>query len=94
MADLDDFFAKKDRKKAKNIKKYSTADELAKKLEDTGKKTEKPKQKDRSNQEQDETRQEIHVSQTLNNIFAFSDSNLSFYSTALFKDMTFDVVVN
>jgi len=44
MADLDDFFAKKDRKKNKG-KKFSTADEIAKKLEETGKKAEKPKEK-------------------------------------------------
>lgn len=43
MADLDDFFAKKDRKKTKS-KKFATPDELAKKLEDTTKKNEvKPK---------------------------------------------------
>ncbi|XP_075218705.1 protein CDV3 homolog [Lycorma delicatula] len=42
MADLDDFFAKKDRKKSKG-KKFATADEIAKKLEETGKRTEKTK---------------------------------------------------
>ncbi|XP_014258917.1 protein CDV3 homolog isoform X1 [Cimex lectularius] len=42
MADLDDFFAKKDRKKSKG-KKFATADEIAKKLEETGKRTEKLK---------------------------------------------------
>lgn len=42
MADLDDFFAKKDRKKAKG-KKFTTTDEIAKKLEETGKKIEKTK---------------------------------------------------
>lgn len=42
MADLDDFFAKKDKKKSKG-KKFSTADEIAKKLEETGKKSEKSK---------------------------------------------------
>lgn len=46
MADLDDFFAKKDRKKSKNVKKFSTADEVAKKLEDT-KKADKVLKKDR-----------------------------------------------
>lgn len=46
MADLDDFFAKKDKKKSKG-KKFSTADEIAKKLEETGKKIEKSK-KDKS----------------------------------------------
>lgn len=42
MADLDDFFAKKDRKKSKG-KKFLTTEEIAKKLEETGKKTEKSK---------------------------------------------------
>lgn len=46
MSDLDDFFAKKDRKKLKNTKKFSTTEEVAKKLEDTSKKTDKVK-KDR-----------------------------------------------
>lgn len=45
MADLDDFFAKKDRKKAKG-KKFTTTEEIAKKLEETGKKAEKPKPKE------------------------------------------------
>lgn len=43
MADLDDFFAKKDRKKSKSNKKYATTEEVAKKLEDTSKKSEKIK---------------------------------------------------
>ncbi|XP_030750660.1 protein CDV3 homolog [Sitophilus oryzae] len=43
MADLDDFFAKKDRKKGKSSKKFATTEEVAKKLEDTVKKTEKQK---------------------------------------------------
>lgn len=43
MADLDDFFAKKDRKKSKT-KKFLTADELVKNLEDTSKR-EPPKPK-------------------------------------------------
>lgn len=42
MADLDDFFRKKDRKKSKG-KKFLTTEEIAKKLEETGKKTEKSK---------------------------------------------------
>ncbi|EZA60794.1 Protein CDV3 [Ooceraea biroi] len=46
MADLDDFFAKKDRKKAKG-KKFTTTDEVAKKLEETGKRVEKPKPKEK-----------------------------------------------
>ncbi|RZF37212.1 hypothetical protein LSTR_LSTR016932 [Laodelphax striatellus] len=40
MADLDDFFAKKDRKKLKGTK-FTTADELSKKLEECGKRTER-----------------------------------------------------
>lgn len=47
MADLDDFFAKKDRKKSKSVKKFATADELAKKLEDTKQKTDVRPKKDR-----------------------------------------------
>lgn len=51
MADLDDFFAKKDRKKSKTTKKFTTTpEELAKKIEETNiavKKTEvKPPRKD------------------------------------------------
>lgn len=46
MADLDDFFAKKDRKKAKG-KKFATTDDVAKKLEETGKRIEKPKPKEK-----------------------------------------------
>ncbi|KPI96523.1 hypothetical protein RR46_12553 [Papilio xuthus] len=53
MADLDDFFAKKDRKKSKSVKKFATADELAKKLEDTKKSDVRPK-KERPAQEGDE----------------------------------------
>ncbi|KAF6204442.1 hypothetical protein GE061_002783 [Apolygus lucorum] len=40
--DLDDFFAKKDRKKSKG-KKFATADEIAKKLEESGRRSEKLK---------------------------------------------------
>lgn len=48
MADLDDFFAKKDRKKTKG-KKFATPDELVKKLEDTTKKNEvKPRKEPQS----------------------------------------------
>ncbi|KAB0803407.1 hypothetical protein PPYR_00377 [Photinus pyralis] len=48
MTDLDDFFAKKDRKKSKG-KKYATSEEVAKKLEDkdTIKKVDKPLKKER-----------------------------------------------
>lgn len=61
MADLDDFFAKKDRKKSKGTKKFSTTEEVAKKLEDTtAKKNEKPQKKDR--QEVDDTGAPVHVS--------------------------------
>ena len=59
MADLDDFFAKKDRKKSKNTKKFSTTDEVAKKLEDNAKKSEKLK-KERV-PEGDETSTPVHV---------------------------------
>ena len=54
MADLDDFFAKKDRKKSKAVKKFATADELAKKLEDTKQKPEARPKKERPVQEGDE----------------------------------------
>lgn len=62
MADLDDFFAKKDRKKAKG-KKFTTTEEIAKKLEETGKRVEKPKPKDKpANPEEDEVAQTAPVS--------------------------------
>ncbi|KAJ0170299.1 hypothetical protein K1T71_014227 [Dendrolimus kikuchii] len=47
MADLDDFFAKKDRKKSKAVKKFATTDELAKKLEDPKQKTDVRPKKER-----------------------------------------------
>lgn len=50
--DLDDFFAKKDRKKNKG-KKFATADEIAKKLDEAGKRSEKLK-KEKTNPEVDE----------------------------------------
>ncbi|KAF7418939.1 hypothetical protein HZH68_001592 [Vespula germanica] len=57
MADLDDFFAKKDRKKAKG-KKFTTTEEVAKKLEETGKRSEKMKSKEKPmNPEGEETQQ-------------------------------------
>ncbi|XP_015428626.1 PREDICTED: protein CDV3 homolog isoform X2 [Dufourea novaeangliae] len=57
MADLDDFFAKKDRKKAKG-RKFTTTDEIAKKLEETGKWLGKSKTKDKpTNPEVEETQQ-------------------------------------
>lgn len=44
MADLDDFFAKKDKKKSKSKKFACSGEELAKKLEDTtAKKVDKPR---------------------------------------------------
>ena len=71
MADLDDFFAKKDRKKSKG-KKFATTEDVAKKLEDTSKKIEKPKTKDKIiNSEGAEDNQDIKVCITwilLNNI--------------------------
>lgn len=39
MADLDDFFAKKDRKKSKSKQKFATPEELAKSIEEAAKKT-------------------------------------------------------
>ncbi|CAB3241768.1 unnamed protein product [Arctia plantaginis] len=54
MADLDDFFAKKDRKKSKAVKKFATADELAKKLEDTKQKSDVRPKKERPVQEGEE----------------------------------------
>lgn len=59
MADLDDFFAKKDRKKSKS-KKFSTTEEVAKKLEEP-KKNEKPVKKDRL-QEGEEGGDSVQVS--------------------------------
>lgn len=44
MADLDDFFAKKDKKKGK-AKKFVTAEEIAKQLDDTSKKAVESKMK-------------------------------------------------
>ncbi|KAK0163388.1 hypothetical protein PV327_007073 [Microctonus hyperodae] len=59
MADLDDFFAKKDRKKAKG-KKFTTTEEIAKKLEETGKRVEKIKLKEKpQNSEEEEPQQPI-----------------------------------
>ncbi|XP_055320865.1 protein CDV3 homolog [Sitodiplosis mosellana] len=54
MADLDDFFAKKDRKKTKS-KKFATPDEFVKKLEDTTKRNEvvKPRKEPQSTQQSD-----------------------------------------
>lgn len=54
MADLDDFFAKKDRKKSKAIKKFATADELAKKLDDPKQKSDVRPKKERPVQEGEE----------------------------------------
>ncbi|XP_045782523.1 protein CDV3 homolog [Maniola jurtina] len=54
MADLDDFFAKKDRKKSKSVKKFTTTDELAKKLDDPKQKPEVRPKKDRPPQEGEE----------------------------------------
>lgn len=60
MADLDDFFAKKDRKKAKG-KKFTTTEEIAKKLEETGKKVEKPKPKEKPTNQEGEEVQPVEV---------------------------------
>ncbi|XP_017893453.1 protein CDV3 homolog [Ceratina calcarata] len=56
MADLDDFFAKKDRKKAKG-KKFTTTEEIAKKLEETGKRLVKKSKDKPLNPEGEETLQ-------------------------------------
>ncbi|XP_073964829.1 protein CDV3 homolog isoform X2 [Choristoneura fumiferana] len=53
MADLDDFFAKKDRKK-KSVKKFATAEEMAKKLDDGKQKPEVRPKKERPVQEGEE----------------------------------------
>lgn len=45
MADLDDFFAKKDRKKGKS-KKLTPSEELARKIEDTSKPSQSAKKRD------------------------------------------------
>ncbi|XP_058798353.1 protein CDV3 homolog [Phymastichus coffea] len=58
MADLDDFFAKKDRKKGKG-KKFTTTEEIAKKLEETGKKVDKPKPKEKPTNAESEDNQPI-----------------------------------
>lgn len=45
MADLDDFFAKKDKKKSKTVKKFATTEEVSKKIDETKQKNDsKPKQ--------------------------------------------------
>ncbi|XP_041982362.1 protein CDV3 homolog [Aricia agestis] len=53
MADLDDFFAKKDRKKSKS-KKFATSDELAKKMDDPKQKPDVKPKKERPVQEGEE----------------------------------------
>lgn len=60
MADLDDFFAKKDKKKSK-VKKFTTADDLVKKLEDTSKKSDS-KGKTRGAGNEEEYHNQEHVS--------------------------------
>lgn len=61
MADLDDFFAKKDRKKAKG-KKFTTTEEIAKKLEETVKRTGKKLKDKPMNPEGEETQQtEVNI---------------------------------
>jgi len=68
MADLDDFFAKKDKKRSK--KKYTTPDELVKKLEDKPTSMEKPKkerpveQEGEINQPEEDEWKEIQEEQT------------------------------
>lgn len=66
MADnLDDFFAKKDRKKTKT-KKFATPDEFVKKLEDTTKRSEvvKPRKEPQSTQSdgvENESGEQLHA---------------------------------
>lgn len=56
MADLDDFFAKKDKKRSKTKTKFSTTEDVAKKLEsDASKKPEKPAKKEKSQEGDDPT---------------------------------------
>lgn len=55
MADLDDFFAKKDRKKSKSVKKFATTDEVAKKLDEPKQKSDVRPKKERPVQEGDES---------------------------------------
>lgn len=62
MADLDDFFAKKDRKKSKGNKKFTTTEEVAKKLEDSAKKPEKTVQKKERAPEGEDGATQSHVS--------------------------------
>ncbi|GAB0100991.1 hypothetical protein DMENIID0001_171080 [Sergentomyia squamirostris] len=57
MADLDDFFAKKDKKKSKT-KKFTTED-LVKKLEDTSKKPESSKSKPRASGNEEESSNQV-----------------------------------
>lgn len=88
-ADLDDFFAKKDRKKAKG-KKFTTTEEIAKKLEETGKKIEKPKPKEKpANPEGGDENQQVEVGYLVpctffwnvpNYFFLFYTSNYSFHT--------------
>lgn len=54
MADLDDFFAKKDRKKSKAVKKFATADEVTKKLDEPKQKSDVRPKKERPIQEGEE----------------------------------------
>ncbi len=53
MADLDDFFAKKDRKKGKS-KKLTPSEELARKIEDTSKPSQSAKKRDCTPGQEDE----------------------------------------
>lgn len=59
MADLDDFFAKKDRKKSKAVKKFATADEMAKKLDEPKQKPEVRPKKERPVQEGEEPSRQV-----------------------------------
>ncbi|GAB0100341.1 hypothetical protein DMENIID0001_163670 [Sergentomyia squamirostris] len=59
MADLDDFFAKKDKKKSK-VKKFKTPEDLVKRLEDTSKKQESSKSKTRGTGNEEESQHQNH----------------------------------
>lgn len=72
MADLDDFFAKKDKKKPKG-KKFTTTEEIAKKLEETGKRLAKSKTKDKPLNPDVEEAQQTEVKILFPSWFIYSD---------------------
>lgn len=86
MADLDDFFAKKDRKKSKAVKKFTTADEMAKKLDEPKQKPEVRPKKERPVQEGEEpTRQKVSLRLQHAEIYQLSRTfNLSNHPAPIF----------